>query len=60
MDDEDAAKTEVKKWTKNPTYNEHHELPVRTKSFKLVIEFFDYDSVGGDDDEMGIASMELE
>ena len=60
MEEEDAVKTEVKKWTKNPVYNQEFVLPVRTKSFKLIIHFFDYDSVGGDDDEMGIATMELE
>ena len=60
MEEEEAERTEVKKWTKNPDYDQHFELKVKGKSVQLIVAFFDYDAVGDGDDEMGTAQMEFE
>ena len=60
MEEEEAVKTEVKKWTRNPDYDEKFELKVKSKSVQLIVAFFDYDAVGDGDDEMGTAQMEFE
>ena len=54
-----AQKSRVKKWTKNPTYNEEFELEVRPRSLKLIISFWDLDGSGDDDDPMGSAETEF-
>ena len=54
-----AVKSAVKKWTKNPDYNQEFVLDVRPKSIKLILEFLDYDSVGNNDDPMGMAETDF-